>query len=172
MAEVERKVSQIFKRRRQVEGVDLSQQERQAETRPAPIQDSLAELPLFRAYDQSLTWEVQERESIGSLEQNAENLWESGGQRQADDERLLGLDAEQPVGSQKDRVEAERTPTDWERQDFNDWYGLAVEFKLVTDYCWQGAEYWVLVNGMWRGFCEMLQVFSGAWLRRRLGLES
>ena len=171
LAEVERKVSQIFERRRQMEGVGLSVPERLAETRPAPAQDSLVELPLFRAYDQSLTWEVQERESIDSLEHNAENLWESGGQRQADDERLLGLDAEQPVGSQCEQVVTERAPTAWERDDFNEWYALAVQFKLVTDYCWQGAEYWVLVNGVWKGFCEMLQVFSGAWLRRQLGLS-
>ena len=169
LVEVERKVAQIFERRRQMEGVDLSVQERQAETRPAPIQDSLAELPLFRAYDQSLTWEVQERESIGSLEHNAENLWESGGQRQADDERLLGLDAEQPVGSQCEQVVAERAPTAWERDDFNDWYALAVQFKLVTDYQWCRSEYWVLVNGAWKDFCEMVAMFSGVWLRRQLG---
>ena len=169
LAEVERRVSQIFERRRQIEGVGLSVPERQAETRPAPIQDSLAELPLFRAYDQSLTWEVQERESIGSLEHNAENLWESGGQRQADDERLLGLDAEQPVGSQCEQVVAERAPTAWERDDFNDWYALAVQFKLVTDYQWCRSEYWVLVNGAWKDFCEMVAMFSGVWLRRQLG---
>ena len=172
LVEVERKVAQIFERRRQMEGVGLSVPERQAETRPAPIEDSLAELPLFRAYDQSLTWEVQEKESIGFLDQNAENLWESGGQRQAHDERLLRSDAGDLVGLQRDWVEEEREPTAWERDDFNEWYALAVRFKLVTDYCWQGAEYWVLVNGAWRVFCEMVGMFSGAWLRRKLGLES
>ena len=165
LAEVERKVSQIFERRRQVEGVGLSQQERPAETRPAPIQDSLAELPLFRAYDQSLTWEAQEKESIGSLDQNAENSWESGGQRQADDERLLRSDA-------GERVEAERAPNAWERDDFNEWYVLAVQFKLVTDYQWCGSEYWVLVNRIWREFSEMVGMFSGAWLKRRVEKEN
>ena len=161
LAEVERKVSQIFERRRHMEGVDLSVPERQAETRPVPAQDSLTDLPLFRAYVQSLTWEVQENEGTGSLNQNAENLWESGGQRLAEDERLLSSDA-------GERVEAERAPNAWERDDFNEWYVLAIQFKLVSDYCWQGAEYWVLANGVWKGFCEMVGIFSGAWLRRKL----
>ena len=152
-----------------MEGVDLSQQERPAETRPAPAQDSLAELPLFRIHERSLTGDVDESSRTGSLDQNVENLLENGGQRQAEDEQLP--DAGELVGLQRDRIKTERAPTEWERQDFNEWYGLAVEFKLVTDYCWQGAEYWVLVNGAWKGLCEMLQVFSGAWLRRRLDLK-
>ena len=169
LAEVERKVSQIFERRRHMEGVDLSQQERPAETRPAPAQDSLAELPLFRIHERSLTGDVDESSRTGSLDQNVENLLENGGQRQAEDEQLP--DAGELVGLQRDRIKTERAPTEWERQDFNEWYGLAVELKLVTDYCWHGAEYWVLVNGAWKGLCEMLQVFSGAWLRRRLDLK-
>ena len=167
LAEVERKVSQIFERRIQVEGVDLSVPERQAETRPAPVQDAIADLPLFRVHERSLSEDVDERLRTGSLDQNTENLLENGGQRLTDDERWLGLDREGLNGEQRDWGE-ERPPTEWERDDFNEWYGLAVEFRLVTDYCWQGVEYWVLVNGMWRGFCEMLQVFSGAWLRRQL----
>ena len=168
LAEVERKVSQIFERRLQVEGVGLSQQERPAETRPAPIQDSLADLPLFRVYEQFLTWEVQERESIGTLDQNVKNLLERGGQLQTDEERLLSSDAGELAGSQWNQVEAERAPTAWERDDFNEWYALAVRFNLVTDYQWCGSEYLVLVNGVWKGFCEMVAMFSGAWLRRRL----
>ena len=76
LAEVERKVAQIFERRRQMEGVDLSQQERPAETRPAPAQDSLAELPLFRIHERSLTGDVDESSRTGSLNQNVENLLE------------------------------------------------------------------------------------------------
>ena len=166
LAEVERKVSQIFEHRRQVEGVDLSVPERPAETRPAPAQDSLAELPLFRIHERSLTGDVDESSRTGSLDQNVENLLENGGQRLAEDERLL--DARELVGSQREGFEAERAPTEWERDDFNEWYSLAVEFKLVTDYQWCRSEYWVLVNGMWREFCEMVGMFSGAWLMRRL----
>ena len=171
LAEVERKVAQIFANRGLSKGVDLSQQKRQADVRPTPAQDSLADLPLFKIAERSQTWEVQQRENTGSLNQNVENLLEGGGQRQVVDERLLSSDAGELVGLQVDRVEGDRAPTAWERDDFNEWYGLAVEFKLVTDYCWQGAEYWVFVNGAWKGFCEMLQVFSGAWLRRKLQSE-
>ena len=167
LAEVERKVAKIFANRGLSKGIDLSQQKRPADVRPTPAEDSLADLPLFRVHEQFQTGEVQQRENIGSLNQNIESFLESGGQRQAEDERLLGSDAEGLHAEQRDWGE-DRPPTDWERQDFNEWYGLAVEFRLVTDYCWQGAEYWVLVNGAWKGFCEMLQVFSGAWLRRKL----
>ena len=161
LAEVERKVSQIFERRRQMEGVDLSVPERQAETRPAPVEDSLVDLPLFRVHERLLTEDFDERLRTGFVSQNIENLLESDGQRQAEDERLLGLDAEHLVGSQGEQVEAERPPTEWERDDFNEWYTLAIQFKLVSDYCWQGAEYWVLVNGVWKGFCEMVGIFFG-----------
>ena len=58
-----------------------------------------------------------------------------GSQRQAEDKRLVSSDAGQMVGLQWDRAEIEQAPTAWERQDFNQRYGLAVRFKLVTDYC-------------------------------------
>ena len=181
LAEVERKVSQIFKRRRQVEGVELSEQERQAETRPAPAQDSLAELPLFKVAEGSQVWEVRDDFSQGDLVQGDGERTDSIGQCRAevdsascDGELIAGLPSDisesgaEPLLIAGDLLE-ERLPTAWERDDFNDWYALAFRFKLVTDYCWQGAEYWVLVNGVWKDFCEMLQVFSGSWLRRRLG---
>ena len=169
LAEIECKVAQIFANQGLSKGVDLSQQERQAEIRPAPVQDSLADLPLFRTYEQSMTWDVQESVCTDSISQNVEDLLENGGQRQAADERLLSSDARELVAAQSGGVQTERAPTAWERDDFNEWYGLAVEFRLVTDYCWQGAEYWVLVNGVWKGFCEMLQVFSGAWAEAEAG---
>ena len=168
LAEVERKVAQIFANRSLSNGVDLSQQKRQADVRPSPGQDILTDLPLFKTSEGSQVWEVREDERTGSLNQFVENSSESGGQRQAHDERLLGLDMGELEGLQSDGVAVERAPTAWERNDFNEWYALAVRFKLVTDYQWCRSEYWVLVNGVWKGFCEMLQVFSGAWLRRKL----
>jgi hypothetical protein len=85
--------------------------------------------------------------------------------------RSLGSNTGEPLERvQGDGDEEGRTPSEWERQDFNEWYVLAVQFKLVTDYQWRESEYWVLVNGLWRGFCEMVGMFSGAWLRRKLAL--
>ena len=181
LAEVERKVSQIFERRRQMEGVDLSLPERQAETRPAPVQDALAELPLFKVAKGSQVWEVQDDFGQSDLGQGDGEWTDSVGQcrvgfdsASCDGESISGLSSDidesgtEPLPIVGDLLE-ERPPTAWERDDFNDWYALAVQFKLVTDYQWCRSEYWVLVNGMWKGFCEMLQVFSGAWLRRRLG---
>ena len=183
LAEVERKVSQIFERRRQMEGVDLSQQERPAETRPAPAQDSLAELPLFKVAEGSQVWEVRDDFGQGDFAQGDGERTDLVGQCWAGS-NLTPCNSELTVkplpNIRESEVELlpgagdlleERPPTAWERDDFNDWYALAVQFTLVTDYQWCRSQYWVLVNGMWKGFCEMLQVFSGAWLRRRLGLE-
>ena len=180
LVEVERKVSQIFERRRQVEGVDLSVLERQAETRPAPVQDFLAELPLFKVAKGCQVWEVRDDFSQSDLFQGDGEWTDSIGQCRAgsdlascDGELIAGLSSDidesgtEPLPIVGDLLE-ERLPTAWERDDFNDWYALAVQFKLVTNYQWCRSEYWVLVNGMWKGFCEMLQVFSDAWLRRRL----
>jgi hypothetical protein len=146
LAVVEQEVAQIFERRRQGR-VDLSQPERQAQTRPTPTQDALADLPLFRVVEQLQIGEGQENLDIGYLEQDV---------------------GEQPEWSGQRWAEVERLPCEWERDDFNEWYSLAVQFKLVTDYQWRELEYWVLVNGVWRGFCEMMAMFSGAWLRRKL----
>jgi hypothetical protein len=54
LAAVEREVSQIF------EGIDLSPQERPAETRATPSQDALAELQSYDVAEQSLPWGSQD----------------------------------------------------------------------------------------------------------------
>ena len=183
LAEVERKVAQIFERRRQVEGVDLSQQERQVETRPALVQDFLVDLSLFKVAEESQVWEVRDDFEQNDLGQGDDERSDYDSQRRTgfdliprDSESIaelwpdIGESGAELTPSVSNWVE-ERPPTAWERDDFNGWYALAVRFKLVTDYCWQGAEYWVLVNGAWKGFCEMVAMFSGAWLRRRLGVD-
>jgi hypothetical protein len=144
LAAVEREVSKLF------EGVDRSQPERPVEIRSAPTQ-----LPLFQVAEPSPVWELQD----GLLNANAELLLDQG----AGD--LLGTSE----GGQHWEAREERSPFEWERDDFNEWYALAQQFRFVTDYEWNGLEYWVLVNGQWKGFCEMVGVFSCAWLRRYLG---
>ena len=73
-----------------------------------------------------------------------------------------------PPGDSAGGVE-DRAPTAWERDDFNTWYGLAAQCKLVTDYQWRDSAYWVLANGRWMAFCEMVGMFSCAWLCRYFG---
>jgi hypothetical protein len=179
LAAVEQEVAQIFERRRQGR-VDLSQPERQAETRPTPTQDALADLPLFRVVEQLQSGEGRESLDIGYLALDAGEVSEIDSQCWAVEERLpdirqsgAGRSLSPNTSEPLERVQGEwgdegRTPSQWERQDFNEWYVLAVQFKLVTDYQWRGSEYWVLVNGMWRGFCEMVGMFSRSWLRRYL----
>ena len=163
-----------------MEGVGLSHQERQADVRPAPSQDILVDLPLFKVVKRSQGWEVRGDFGQSDFGQGDGKRFDSVAQRWAgsdsvpcDNEFMGGLSSDigEPVAELSlgvdDWVE-ECPPTTWERDDFNEWYALAVQFKLVTDYQWCRSEYWVLVNGAWKGFCEMVAMFSGAWLRRKL----
>jgi hypothetical protein len=146
LAEIEREVSHIF------EGVDRSQQERPVETRATPSQDALTGLLLFQVAELSPVWDIQDgfpnAEEARSLDQGAGEL--------------LGTSE----GGQGWEAGERRSPFEWERDDFNEWYALAQQFRFVTDYEWNGLEYWILVNGQWKSFCEMVGVFSCAWLRR------
>jgi hypothetical protein len=55
-------------------------------------------------------------------------------------------------------------PTVAEQQEFEIWYALAEQFKLVTDYYWENREYWVESNYQWHPYCEL----SGTFTIRRL----
>ncbi|MCM1984460.1 hypothetical protein [Lyngbya confervoides] len=61
-----------------------------------------------------------------------------------------------------------REPTDSERQEFEEWYPLAQEFGLVSDYEWQFREYFVLSQGDWLPYNELSSDFSVSCLRRYL----
>jgi hypothetical protein len=58
----------------------------------------------------------------------------------------------------------QRLPTVAEQQEFETWYALAEQFKLVTDYHWENREYWVESNHQWHSYCEL----SGTFTIRRL----
>jgi hypothetical protein len=150
LAAVEQEVSQIF------EGAHLLQQERLAETRPTSSHDSPSGLLSCNVAEQSLAWETQRglahEEFSLEVDQGAGTLFETN------------------EGGQRWETGEERSPFEHERDDFNEWYLLATQSGLVTDYEWRGSEYWVLANAQWLGFCEMLSMFSCAWLRRYLGL--
>jgi hypothetical protein len=61
-----------------------------------------------------------------------------------------------------------RSPFAWESSEFIEWYKLAVQFKLVTNYRWSDQEYEVLSRGQWFSFGEMVSVFSWDRLRKYL----
>jgi hypothetical protein len=146
-------VSQIFEGHGLSQGADLSQQERPVETRETPSQDALTELPLFHVAEPSLPWESQDGFVVEG--------------RSPD--QGTGALLEMSQGVQRWEAGEVRSPFEHERDDFNEWYAMAQQFRFVTDYEWNGLEYWVLVNGQWKSFCEMVGVFSCAWLRRKLG---
>jgi hypothetical protein len=54
----------------------------------------------------------------------------------------------------------ERSPWSEETAEFEEWYVLACEFGLVTEFRWQGREYEVLSQGRWYPFEELIGVFS------------
>jgi hypothetical protein len=147
LAAVEREVSQIF------EGIDPSQQGRPVETRATPSQDAMAELQSYDVAEQSLTLETEN----GFVAEARSHDQDAG--------ELLELSE----GGQRWEAGEARSPFEHERDDFNEWYALAHKVGLVKDYCWRGSEYWVLVKNQWQSFCEVVSVFSCAWLRRKLG---
>jgi hypothetical protein len=63
-----------------------------------------------------------------------------------------------------------RSPTAAERSDFELWYALAQQFKLVTDYRWEDCEYWVLCKDEWETYCELSGTFTVRRLKRYLYL--
>jgi hypothetical protein len=54
----------------------------------------------------------------------------------------------------------ERSPWPEEIAEFEEWYDLAREFGLVTEFRWRGREYEVLSQGRWYPFAELIGVFS------------
>jgi hypothetical protein len=58
----------------------------------------------------------------------------------------------------------QRPPTPAEQSEFETWYALAEQFRLVTDRHWENGEYWVESNQQWHPYCEL----SGTFTVRRL----
>jgi hypothetical protein len=67
-------------------------------------------------------------------------------------------------------AQEERSPYEWERNEFNEWYPMAQRFGLAEDYQWDGAEYWVFSKNQWVRYSELIGTFSCAWLKRYLWL--
>jgi hypothetical protein len=65
----------------------------------------------------------------------------------------------------------ERLPSAAEQQEFESWYALAAQFKLVNDHRWEDCEYWVYCNGEWETYCELSGTFTIRRLRQYLHLE-
>jgi hypothetical protein len=94
-------------------------------------------------------------------------------------EDSIDKDCSEDAGIEEPRLEVEQqalarpmgegqTPLAWEQPEFGEWYELAVQFKLVTDYRWDGQEYQVLSSGQWASFGEMIAIFSSSRLRNYL----
>lgn len=58
-----------------------------------------------------------------------------------------------------------------ERQEFNCWYRLAQQCKLVSDYSWRDGEYWVLAEGQWCPYAELSAVFTLRAMQRMFGVS-
>ena len=65
----------------------------------------------------------------------------------------------------------QRPPTAAEQSEFEAWYVLAQQFKLVTDYRWEDREYWVLCKDEWQTYCELSGTFTIRRLRQYLSRE-
>jgi hypothetical protein len=75
-----------------------------------------------------------------------------------------------PVGRKDDasvgvEVVVQRSPFDWEQQEFQEWFALAERFGVVDDFYWEGGQYWVALGDRVWPYVEMLGVFTVSWLR-------
>lgn len=59
-------------------------------------------------------------------------------------------------------------PTAAEQSEFETWYALAEQFRLVTDHHWENSEYWVESNQQWHPYCELSGTFTVRRLREYL----
>jgi hypothetical protein len=71
-----------------------------------------------------------------------------------------------------DDESSQRPPIAAEQSEFEIWYKLAEQFKLVTDYCWKDREYWVYCNGEWETYCELSGTFTVKRLRGYLSQQT
>jgi hypothetical protein len=71
-----------------------------------------------------------------------------------------------------DDESSQRPPIAAEQSEFEAWYKLAEQFKLVTDYRWEDREYWVYSNGEWETYCELSGTFTVKRLRRYLSQQT
>lgn len=62
----------------------------------------------------------------------------------------------------------QRPPTFAEQSEFESWYALAEQFRLVTDHHWENSEYWVESNEKWQPYCELSGTFTMKRLRQYL----
>jgi hypothetical protein len=62
----------------------------------------------------------------------------------------------------------QRPPTPAEQSEFETWYSLAEQFRLVTDHHWENSEYWVESNQQWQPYCELSGTFTVRRLREYL----
>jgi hypothetical protein len=78
-----------------------------------------------------------------------------------------------PVGRKDDasvgaEVVVQRSPFDWEQQEFQEWFMLAERFGVVDDFYWDGGQYWVALGDRVWPYAELVGVFTVAWLRSAL----
>lgn len=59
----------------------------------------------------------------------------------------------------------DRPPIQTEQQEFNTWYLLAQQCKLVSDYQRKDGEYWVLAND-WQPYTELSAAFTVKAMQR------
>jgi hypothetical protein len=77
----------------------------------------------------------------------------------------------EPKASGHDYQSSQRPPIVAEQSEFETWYKLAEQFKLVTDYRWEDREYWVYSNGEWETYCELSGTFTVKRLREYLSQQ-
>ncbi|ABW33053.1 bifunctional DNA primase/polymerase [Acaryochloris marina] len=58
-----------------------------------------------------------------------------------------------------------------EREEFDRWYRLAQQCKLVADYSWRDGEYWVLAEEQWQPYSELSAVFTLRAMERMFGVS-
>jgi hypothetical protein len=63
---------------------------------------------------------------------------------------------------------SQRPPTLAEQSEFETWYALAEQFRLVTDHHWENSEYWVESNEQWHPYCELSGTFTTKKLKQYL----
>jgi hypothetical protein len=67
-----------------------------------------------------------------------------------------------------DETPQQRPPNPAEQSEFESWYALAEQFRLVRDHHWENSEYWVESNEQWHPYCELSGTFTVRRLREYL----
>ena len=118
-----------------------------------------------RQQQRELEYEQRRRQRLKARKSQRKALSEANTELRPQNQEQLPLqlitNGEQPI---------EREARLSEREEFDHWYQLAMQCKLVADYSWRDGEYWVLAEEQWQPYTELSAVFTLRAMERMFGV--